>query len=494
MAKDNTQRLKDWINVLFTAMTLLATIVVFIIIGQGQVESDTLWHIKAGQWAIENGIPRTDPFSWTMRGEEWFAHEWLWEVSAAWIYSIFGYQGIWLFSCVWVGIFCTALWLLLRQRCSIHRATLIYVLTIISSSIFWNARPHPMAQALFACTSFILLECRHRPKVLVLLPLITVIWSNMHGSAPLGVLMAASYYVVTVRGFKFSWTGVQMAKLSAKSSQMLLFSTIASFGASLINPLGIHIWSYMWDVSNHPLMTKHILEWQSPNFHDLSLWPLLIFPIIVICLLTNEQNATTKKIPLFEFIMMCGFFVLAMKQIRHAPYFYFNGALVIGSLISDKPNVQAKFSLQKKTSLAVLFVASFILLSQVKPATWIEESSNFFPVSATKSLLKQEQVNNLFNDYGYGGYLIWCEVSPFIDGRADLYTFKSDIFKDYFAMQSTPQNYLDKYDIQTVLTESGSRLDLYLINNQEWKETFRDKYSAVYCKNHRFIPKTNEAV
>ena len=62
------------------AMPLLfAALIAFAV--QIYMDGDTGWHLGAGQWIIANGVvPTTDPFSHTMPGKPWTAHEWLAEV------------------------------------------------------------------------------------------------------------------------------------------------------------------------------------------------------------------------------------------------------------------------------------------------------------------------------------------------------------------------------------------------------------------------------
>src|SRR5260370_36848555 len=47
-------------------------------------DSDTGWHIRAGEWILKNRrVPRTDLFSFTKAGQPWFAWEWLSDVLMA---------------------------------------------------------------------------------------------------------------------------------------------------------------------------------------------------------------------------------------------------------------------------------------------------------------------------------------------------------------------------------------------------------------------------
>ena len=52
-------------------------------------DGDTYWHVAAGRLIIDTrGVPATDPFSFTFRGQPWTAHEWLAEVLAAAAYRL----------------------------------------------------------------------------------------------------------------------------------------------------------------------------------------------------------------------------------------------------------------------------------------------------------------------------------------------------------------------------------------------------------------------
>lgn len=477
---------------IYPLTALLVTVLTLVFVGQGQAESDTLWHIKVGRWILENGIPYTDPFSWTMRGQEWFAHEWLWEASAALVFDSFGSTGIWLFTCLWVIIFCGVLWALLNRYCSLPRATLIYSIATVSSSICWNARPHPMAQALFALTMFILLSCRDKPRLLILLPPVTLVWANMHGSAPLGVLLAAFFCLITCG--RINLRGLIMNRLPAGTSRLLGIATIASFIASLLNPHGIGLWLYMWYASRNPLITSYIAEWQSPDFHNPAYLPIAILTVALIWLLYFKRAESVNRVPLFELILACGFLFLTLQQKRHEPYFYFTSALMLGAL-TGREGLRATHSpASLKTGIAVAALGALAVLTWIKPPTWIDNNIPFpklFPVAAVEHLQQQGDTGRLFNHYNYGGYLIWMDVSPFIDGRADMYAMNSDIFRDYMLLTTgsikdnepdkhLPQHYLDKYEIETILYPSGSRLDLYLINHPGWIETYRDDQTVIY--------------
>ena len=58
------------------------------------LQSDTLFHIKIGEYVSQFGIPVKDPFSWTTYGKPWVAHEWLWDLMVYQLYHWKGFFGI----------------------------------------------------------------------------------------------------------------------------------------------------------------------------------------------------------------------------------------------------------------------------------------------------------------------------------------------------------------------------------------------------------------
>jgi hypothetical protein len=58
-------------------------------------DGDTWSHVATGEWIIAHGAaPRADPFSHSMPGAPWNAHEWLSEVLLALPFRLGGWSGV----------------------------------------------------------------------------------------------------------------------------------------------------------------------------------------------------------------------------------------------------------------------------------------------------------------------------------------------------------------------------------------------------------------
>ena len=58
-------------------------------------DGDTGWHVRTGEWIMRHGrVPDTDIFSFTKTGQKWFAWEWLWDVTFAWLHQHWGMAAV----------------------------------------------------------------------------------------------------------------------------------------------------------------------------------------------------------------------------------------------------------------------------------------------------------------------------------------------------------------------------------------------------------------
>src|SRR6202030_755926 len=98
-----------------------------------------------------------------------------------------------------------------------------------------------------------------------------------------------------------------------------------------------------------------------------------------------------------------------------------------------------------------------------------------YPAHAVEYLRDHPQPTGMFNEYGWGGYLI-SQLGPahsvFIDGRADLYEY-SGVFPDYMIAASgqlAALRILARHDIHSCLLNRTSALADLLAQSPDWKQ------------------------
>ena len=104
-------------------------------------DADLFWHLKTGQYILENGVPHQDPsFSLTLPNREWVAHEWLSEVFLIFVYDNLG--GLYGLSVIFAFIVMVAFGILyLASDGRPYIAGLVTFWGIAASLPILNARP-----------------------------------------------------------------------------------------------------------------------------------------------------------------------------------------------------------------------------------------------------------------------------------------------------------------------------------------------------------------
>jgi hypothetical protein len=170
---------------------LAASVVMILLVSHRLIaDGDPLWALATGKWIIAHrAVPNVDPFSWTALGKPWVAHEWGFDVLMYLLASLAGYYGLMLLT--WAGLagFYTFLWLLCRQEGKSTPATvMVFTIAASFSGLFVMARPQVFSYFFFAGFLYILIR---RPDRRWILPVMTLLWANLHASVVLGVIMVS---------------------------------------------------------------------------------------------------------------------------------------------------------------------------------------------------------------------------------------------------------------------------------------------------------------
>src|SRR6266581_565962 len=160
-------------------------------------DSDTGWHIRAGDWILKNGrVPATDIFSFTKAGQPWFAWEWLSDVLIAAVHRYSGLAGIVLVSLLLLGATSVCVYRNTLEE-SGHRVIAIVLtsLALAASTIHWLARPHLVTPLLAAVFVWILIRVQRdgTTRQLLVLPPLTTLWVNLHGGFFVGIVLLITY-------------------------------------------------------------------------------------------------------------------------------------------------------------------------------------------------------------------------------------------------------------------------------------------------------------
>ncbi len=186
-------------------------------------------------------VPTVDPFSHTMRGAAWTAHEWLSEVILAVAHQIGGWTFV-----VAVTALAFAATIALLTRALLRWLEPIYallfaVLAVSMTAGHLLARPHILAMPLMMIWTIELVRASEekRSPRLWLLPVMTL-WANMHGGFTLGLALACAFAVEAL-------LACPREQRLATGKTWGLFLALA-LGSALVTPHGVQGILFTWQM------------------------------------------------------------------------------------------------------------------------------------------------------------------------------------------------------------------------------------------------------
>lgn len=462
-------------------------------------DPDFWWHLRAGQYILENAaIPRTDPFTFTAQGKEWITHEWLSEVVIFGVYRIGGFP---LLTLLFGGVITLAFGLTYaRSKGKPYLAGFALLLGALATAPTWGVRPQMLS--LLLTSVFLLMLDRYAEnrnvRLIWILPLLMLFWVNLHSGYALGlVVVGVFWFSAFVQGIGFLWKQKTPAEtqreisppsLTPRMTRNLLIVLVLCGIAVLFNPNGARMFVYPFETLTSPAMQRYIQEWFSPDFHQTEWLPfaLLIFATLGTALIARA------RVPLAHVILVFLFGLAGLRSARNIPLF----ALAAIPVLSAQLAAWIPFRANTNPAPRVMRIINAVIVAVVALAALFRVGSvlsnqpnverDKYPAGAVEWIQQNRPAPNLYNSYGWGGYLIWRlypDYLPYIDGRADVH---GDVFIEKFldVYRASPgwQEELAHKNVNLVLIEPGAPLAKALETNSAWVQVFRDSQSVVYRK------------
>ena len=132
----------------------------------------------------------TDLFTFTVAGHSWLNQQWLAEVFFAAVWRAGGWNGI---AAIWgliVGVASLLVFLACRSAgASTVSATLLTLAGYLVGVQILTMRPQLLGVLLFTCVQWIVATRQGRPRRLWIVPLLVLVWTNVHGSFVLAFVL-----------------------------------------------------------------------------------------------------------------------------------------------------------------------------------------------------------------------------------------------------------------------------------------------------------------
>ncbi len=493
-----------WLLLLFISVLVL----------QPPVDPDFGWHLRTGLDLVHHGrIPETDPYSHTMPDWPWVEHAWLADVVIGALYASMGGWGL---SAIIVLFGAVTMWAFFWSA-SLAPVGAVPRLMAVSAALwvawpFLGVRTQMITLFGLAIVSWVWTRVHHgHLEVSWTLPLIFLIWCNVHGGFTAGffylglsialalVVELAAQGAIPVLSDRLRRSGEPILSRGLLGRVTLI--VVISALATVLNPYGWHLHREIYQSLTDRFMLEVLHEWQPPSIETRAgRWF-----VGYVGLLGFLMAGWYRRVEPIRLATLAVFLGLAFRHFRNIPFFLLLSLPLLAELLHQLGRQLVEGLLRSPTlmrgaSFALLVGTAGLLLwlgpdhvndvarAARNPGAYFQGTA--YPIEAALWVQRhRERVGNrMFNEYGDGGFLSWWlpEHKIFIDGRMPAWRIGDRwIFYDYVAltMNDPPTvSILEKYEADWGLVKKDSPLERALRARADWELVYEDSKVSILVK------------
>ncbi|HEY7463039.1 MAG TPA: hypothetical protein VH987_01200 [Candidatus Limnocylindria bacterium] len=473
------------------------------------IDGDVWWHIRAGQDVLATGgVPRSDSWSIVAPGQPWTSQDWLANVILAighqlgpWgdtlLSFLFGAFTLLSFRVLWraielrvpgIGWLSRIIWLSIGLvLAGPVMGVRVQVLDLLMASVvvwlLWRYQVDP------------------RRRWLVGLPLVAIVWANLHAGWVLLFLLAGA--VLVGEAVDGVW-GRQLEgrqPLGWRQLRDLLVAMLLSAAVLVLNPNGVDLYGYPLYTLSITALNRYVMEWFPASLDTLFGWLLLGFVLVAVLpsLVFGRRRLRTA-----DAFILFGLTIMAWQAIRFllivGPIGAAVTAVVLSPAISATPIGQrfapmlARLARPRSGGLGIVnmvlvgllvVIGLGVSLARVNPGAQASEIARGLPADAVAWMDANEPGQRIFNRYEWGGYIGQHrpDHTIFMDGRADLYG--DDLLRMYVSvigLEVDPQSIFDRYDIDHAVLPPDWRLAAWFDDSPMWERVYADSTAAIWVR------------
>lgn len=441
-------------------------------------DPDVWWHIRTGEWIQQHhAIPRIDPFSGPNAGKPWQPYSWLYELLVAHIFQWFGLKGIVGYSVSLVlGITIAVQRLISRLQPDFSIVAGLTFATFFSIEHLFTPRPWLFTILFFVLVLDILMEVRRseRTRLLAWIPAIFAVWANIHiqfidGLVLLGIAVAECFAV--------RWWPETRTELRTPAAVGTL---VASILATFVNPFGWHIYKVAYDLASQPGVLNKIHELLAMQFRNWS-----EFCVLFLFLGASAALAWNRRFRVFEILLLLFAAQVSFRSARDMWVMSVVAVAILASTLTsgNQERVQiAGYKFGLATAAAALCIWGSFHAFGINDKRLRQQIADSLPANAVEAIRAHNYPGPLFNDFNWGGYLIWSLRMPVsLDGRAAFYG-DAAIDRSIATWGGQPDWASDPQlkSAGVVIGPAKSPLVQLLRTDQHFQLAYEDKLAAVF--------------
>ncbi|MBR2068962.1 MAG: hypothetical protein IJ877_04285 [Candidatus Gastranaerophilales bacterium] len=367
-----------------------------------------------------------------------------------------------------------------KKDIKLHFLFFFFILQTISYSIFSTIRCQSFSFLFFVLYLYILKKAKTDYRILWTLPVLNIIWANMHGGFVMGLIL--------ILLFAFG------ELLNKKPSRPYFITFFISCFTTLINPYGF---KYIYFIFNALSLNRiHITEWQSAFFSPIFEFSFLKFKIFFILALTIFICSVLKNIQLqgikefyknidkTKYLILIFTIIIALKSSRFHVFFAY---MTLSLCYCDFYNIFNKKLPKKTDNIKEILIAILIFISTIshiydyKFVNTI--NSKEYPIYCIEFLKINNLKGNLLVNFHFGSYAsykLYPNIFIYMDGRyEEVYDVKLiDKMGEFFLAKN--DDLIKKYHTDFIIIDKFYPLYKKLKTSSDWFLGYESEKFALF--------------
>jgi hypothetical protein len=411
------------------------------------------------------GILTTERFSHTVYGSPLYHnHEWLTQLVFFMVYQL---GGSFLLAVLGAACAMTAIvgaWRLVAGPADTRFGWLIVLLLGTASE--WAIRPQVISLAVFVLAVHLVLSDRKRDAWL---PLLCLVWSNMHAVAVTGAVIAGCSVVEAIL-----WSRERIVR------SLLVFA--ACLAVPLVTPLGWHYWPRVLEVVRLARALQ-IQEYRSAfELAQLPFWALAAFFALTARrgLMSTELDRATRLL----IVIASVFAVAGALSVRNIPMF----VLTAVPAISRVRPATVKQRVEKPAPAGAAVLLGLVLAGAAGAVAyaWRDDGAHlgWVPMRPGAVAAVRQCDGPLFNGFADGGVLTWFvpERRILVDSRGvEAYPLDLLLKSRDADMAGRYESLFSEFGIRCAAVANGSVMASQLAKNPAMELRFADEQWRVFA-------------
>jgi hypothetical protein len=453
-------------------------------------DPDVWGRLAMGRQLVEAGrIVHEPTFAYTPTWPTWVDHEWLTGVIFYGVHGAFGEPGLLALKAslglvVLTAVLATAA---LHGRIGVGP---LFVAALALPTIGYGFAPRAQTITYALVAVWIFLLERHRATgrygSLWCIPPLAALWASCHGGFVVGLGLLAVY------------------ALFARRRRALVVTLIAAALATLVNPYGPRLWS--WIAYATTMSREGISEWVPMSFHRSTIffWILLAVTAIGVVRLLPLRRFAARPPPKegeglrAPIVWLAITAIVSLFTIRHMPFFgiaaaAFTPVLLFPSGWQPLGTVSSPIDRTIKRAASATLIAMAVLQIRAALTTdgpWRFTHERFeVPDDTVTQARAAGMGGNIALPLEWGQYVIWSlypDANVSFDGRFECYTEEAGALESRFLAGGEGwRDLLDQYPTEHVLVPVASPVVPMLDVDPGWSLRFSGPVSRWYSRSAR---------